>query len=138
MVPPWGLMAPPWGPMGPQIFREPGGRAGLLENSEAHGHMFDRTGRVLKTTHLPSHPAAVQMLRSVAKVRARREASTGAEILYRQLLARVIALVWRRAARMAIRCRPRRTDDDADAAVVVDAACGLRAGEPGTVELPAV
>ena len=52
------------------------------------------------------------MLRSVAKIRARREQSTGAETLYRQLLARITALVWRRAARMAIRCRPRGGPDD--------------------------
>ena len=83
------------------------------------------------------HPEAIRMLRSIAKVRARREQSTGAETLYRQLLARVTALVWRRAARMALRCRPHSAGDDPLTDFVVpDDICYLRAGLPGTVDLP--
>ena len=71
-------------------------------------------------------PDAIRMLRSVAKVRARREQSVGVETLYRQLLARITALIWRRAARMALRCRPQIAGGDlATEPVVVDDICCL-------------
>ena len=40
------------------------------------------------------------------------------------------------AARMALQCRPIGPDDDAYCIPVVDAACSLRAGEPGAAALP--
>ena len=76
------------------------------------------------------------MIRSLAKVKARREGGTDAEIILRQLISRVTALVWRRAARMALRCRPMCGDDDAPENPVVDAVCAQRAGFPNSVDLP--
>ena len=82
------------------------------------------------------HPDAAQMIRNLAKVKARREGGTNAEIIFRQLISRITALVWRRAARMALRCRPRCGDDDAPENPVVDAVCAQRAGFPNSVDLP--
>ena len=83
------------------------------------------------------HPSATTMLRSLARVKARRTQGEGAEQVYRQLLSRIHALVWRRAARMALRCRPRGGDEEAPAALSLDEATILRAGSPGTLTLPA-
>lgn len=82
------------------------------------------------------HPAAAQMLRTLAKVKARREGGTGAELIFRQLVSRITALVWRRAARMALRCRPQSGDDEGPDDPVVDPSCAWRAGSPHSVDLP--
>ena len=83
------------------------------------------------------HPQASAMVRALAKFKARREGSTCDLTIYRQLIARLTTLVWRRAARMALRCRPRAADDERPCGPLVDDACVIRAGDSGRAELPA-
>ena len=82
------------------------------------------------------HPAAAQMLRNAAKMKARREGMASETNLYRHFLGRVGALIWRRAARMALRCRPQGDDDDERDDPKVDVACSIRAGDPSHLNLP--
>ena len=82
------------------------------------------------------HPTATKMIRSLARYKARREGLSGDNVIYRQLVARITTCVWRRAARMALRCRPCASGDDATPEPSVDAASVVRAGDPGSVDLP--
>ena len=77
------------------------------------------------------------MVRNAAKIKARGEGMASETSLYRHFLGRVGALIWRRAARMALRCRPQGGDDDERDDPTVDEACSARAGDPGHVNLPA-
>ena len=75
------------------------------------------------------------MLRNAAKIKARREGMASETNLYRHFLGRVGALIWRRAAKMVLRCRPQGGDDEHDDPTV-DVACTLRAGDPSHLNLP--
>ncbi len=87
------------------------------------------------------HPSASAMLLSAAKRIARRQGTNSERVTLRRFRARVAALVWRRAARMALRCLPRPSDDeddDAHAAEQLDPHSSARAGSPASADLPAL
>ena len=87
------------------------------------------------------HDNSKQMLRNLAKQIARRQGRSNEQPIYRRLLARINAVVWRRAARMVNACLPKEAwEEDEEEDVdddTPDAAGALRAGSPDTSELPA-
>ena len=82
------------------------------------------------------HPSADKMIKSLARYKARREGLSSENSIYRQLVARITSCVWRRAARMALRCRPCASGDEAPGELSIDAACVVRAGDPASADLP--
>ena len=83
------------------------------------------------------HPAASQMLHCLAKRKARREGLACERAIFARLLARVTAAVWTRAARMVLQCRGKEDEGESEE-VVGDDMTMVRAGSPGTADLPAL
>jgi len=84
------------------------------------------------------HPEAAAMLTRLAKRMARRNGSLAYHNILLRLRAKISMEIWRRAARMALKCVTTNYDDEAEALVEVspNPLHALRAGDPAEAELP--
>ena len=83
------------------------------------------------------HPSAYDMLRKVARVKARREGLASEAAILHRLVARITSCIWIRAARMVLQCKPLAQDEEPLQEPACDNAALIRAGTPGTADLPA-
>ena len=80
------------------------------------------------------------MLRNLAKQMARRQGRPNEQPIYNRLVAKVTAVVWRRAAKMVNACLPKEVwgnNEDEDETRAISEMHLARAGSPNTSELPA-